>query len=81
MFGAEAVSKFLVMVKNTFSVPGAQKPEHIFYDTNCDARQQAEKDPWFKDVGMCVHAWHFRNKMLLHILIANSTATRRYIPN
>lgn len=62
MFGAEAVSNFLVMVKNAFSVPGTQKPEHIFYDTNCDARQQAEKDPWFTGVGMCVDAWHFRNK-------------------
>ncbi|KAF8801527.1 hypothetical protein BYT27DRAFT_7114765 [Phlegmacium glaucopus] len=62
MFGAEAVSNFLVMVKNAFSVPGAQKPEHIFYDTNCDARQQAEKDPWFKGIGMCVDTWHFRNK-------------------
>ena len=62
MFGAEAVSNFLVMVKNAFSVPGAQKPEHIFYDTNCDARQQAEKDPWFKGIGMCVDAWHFHNK-------------------
>jgi len=62
MFGAEAVSNFLVMVKNAFSVPGAQKPEHIFYDTNCDARRQAEKDPWFRDIGMCVDAWHFRNK-------------------
>jgi CxC6 like cysteine cluster associated with KDZ transposases len=62
MFGAEAVSNFLVMVKNAFSVPGAHKPEHIFYDTNCLARQQAEKDPWFKGIGMCVDAWHFRNK-------------------
>ena len=62
MFGAEAVSNFLVMLKNAFSVPGAQKPEHIFYDTNCDARQQAEKDPWFQGIGMCVDAWHFRKK-------------------
>ncbi|KAF8161529.1 hypothetical protein B0H34DRAFT_781972 [Crassisporium funariophilum] len=62
MFNAEAVSNFLVMVKNAFSVPGAQRPEHIFYDTNCLARQQAEKDPWFKGIGMCVDAWHFRNK-------------------
>ena len=62
MFGAEAVSNFLVMVKQAFSVPGAQKPEHIFYDTNCLARQQVEKDPWFKGIGMCVDAWHFRNK-------------------
>jgi hypothetical protein len=50
------------MVKNAFSVPGAQKPEHIMYDTNCDAQQQAEKDEWFRDIGMCVDAWHFRNK-------------------
>jgi len=50
------------MLKNAFSVPGAQKPEHVFYDTNCDARQQAEKDPWFQDVGMCVDVWHFLNK-------------------
>lgn len=44
------------------SVPGVQKPEHIFYDTNCDAKQQAMKDPWFDDVGMCVDVWHFLNK-------------------
>jgi hypothetical protein len=29
MFGAKAVLNFLVMVKNAFSVPGAQKPEHL----------------------------------------------------
>ncbi|EDR16176.1 uncharacterized protein LACBIDRAFT_301995 [Laccaria bicolor S238N-H82] len=63
MFGAEAVSNFLVMVQNAFSIPGAKKPEHIFYDTNCLARQQAEKSfPWFKGIGMCVDVWHFLNK-------------------
>ena len=62
LFGAEVVSNFLVMLKNAFSVPGAQKPEHVFYNTNCDAWQQAEKDPWFQGVGMCVNAWHFHNK-------------------
>ncbi|EDR05355.1 uncharacterized protein LACBIDRAFT_329773 [Laccaria bicolor S238N-H82] len=64
MFGAEAVSNFLIMLKNTFSIPGASKPEHIFYDTNCDAKQQADAsgDPWFQDVGMCVDVWHFLNK-------------------
>jgi hypothetical protein len=82
MFGAEAVSNFLVrlrsllantslgphsfeqvMVQNAFSVPGAKKPEHIFYDTNCLARQQAEKSfPWFNGIGMCVDVWHFLNK-------------------
>ena len=55
-FGAEAVPNFLVMVKNMFSVPGTQRPENNFYDTYCDAWQEAEKDPWFKGAGMCVNA-------------------------
>ena len=59
MFGVKAVSNFFVMVKNTFSVPGAHKPEHIFYDANCLAHQQAEKDSWFKGIRMCVNTWHF----------------------
>ena len=51
------------MVQNAFSIPGAKKPEHIFYDTNCLARQQAEKSfPWFKGIGMCVDVWHFLDK-------------------
>lgn len=62
MYGAEAVSNFLIMVKNAFSVPGAQKPDHIFYDTNCDAKQQAMNDSWFDNIGMCVDVWHFLNK-------------------
>lgn len=62
MFNAEAVSNFLVMVKNTFSVPGAHKPEHIMYDTNCGASEQARKDPWFDGIGMSVDVWHFKNK-------------------
>ncbi|KAJ3497491.1 hypothetical protein NLJ89_g10345 [Agrocybe chaxingu] len=62
MMGTEAVSNFLKMVENAFSVPGARKPEHIFYDTNCLARQQAEGNPWFTGIGMCVDVWHFRNK-------------------
>lgn len=57
-------SGWQLFVKNAFSVPGAQKPEHLIYDTNCDARQQAESrgDPFFKDMGMCVDVWHFLNK-------------------
>jgi hypothetical protein len=52
------------MVKNAFSVPGAQKPEHLIYDSNCDAKQQAmvSNDPYFRDMGMCVDVWHFLNK-------------------
>ncbi|KAF8075908.1 hypothetical protein FPV67DRAFT_1649010 [Lyophyllum atratum] len=63
-FGAEAVSNVLIFVKNAFSVPGAYKPEHLIYDTNCDAKQQVLKnnDLWFDGVGMCVDVWHFLNK-------------------
>ncbi|KAJ2927262.1 hypothetical protein H1R20_g9835, partial [Candolleomyces eurysporus] len=62
MYGAEAVSNVLVLIKQAFSVPGARKPEHIFYNSNCDAHQQAQKDPWFSGIGMCVDVWHFKNK-------------------
>lgn len=48
--------------QNAFSVPGARKPTHIFYDSNCLARQQAESNPWFQDIGMYVDVWHFKNK-------------------
>ena len=73
-FGAEAVSNFLMMVRNAFSVSGAQKPEHIFYDTNCDVRQQTEKDLWFKGVGMCVDAWYFHTNMPSLINTVSCTA-------
>ena len=64
MFGAEAVLNFLMMVKNAFSVPSAQKPEHLVYDSNCDVKQQvmALGDPFFADMGMSVDVWHFLNK-------------------
>ncbi|KAJ3500906.1 hypothetical protein NMY22_g19105 [Coprinellus aureogranulatus] len=71
MYGAEAVSNILVMLKKIFSVPGARKPQHVFYDSNCDAHRQSRKDPWFNPphktdddpgVGMCVDVWHFKNK-------------------
>ncbi|KAJ6492700.1 hypothetical protein C8R47DRAFT_1269993 [Mycena vitilis] len=64
-FGAEAVSNVILFVKNAFSVPGAHKPDHFVYDTNCDAKQQVMKEPrddWWDSVGMCVDVWHFLNK-------------------
>ncbi|KAJ7574078.1 hypothetical protein C8J56DRAFT_1065320 [Mycena floridula] len=67
-FGAEAVSNVLLFIKNTFSVPGAHKLEHLIFDTNCDAKQQVDAHPdtdigrWFQDVGMCVDVFHFLNK-------------------
>ncbi|EIW86234.1 hypothetical protein CONPUDRAFT_148327 [Coniophora puteana RWD-64-598 SS2] len=59
---AEAVSNVLKMVKDVFSIPGAQKPEHWIYDTACEAKKQAMKDPWWDQVGMSVDVFHFRNK-------------------
>jgi hypothetical protein len=63
-FGAEAVSNVLFFIKKVFSVPGAEKPQHLIYDTNCDAKQQvlARGDSYFDDIGMCVDVWHFLNK-------------------
>jgi hypothetical protein len=55
-----------LFVQKAFSVPGAHKPEHLIYDTNCDAKQQVNAHPeqwaWFKDVGMTVDVFHFLNK-------------------
>ena len=36
------------MVKNTFSVPGARKPDHLIYDNNCNALKEVEscQDTW-----------------------------------
>lgn len=53
-----------LFVKRVFSGPNAQKPEHLIYDSNCQAKQQAlaSGDPWFENVGMCVDVWHFINK-------------------
>ncbi|EIW75906.1 hypothetical protein CONPUDRAFT_65267 [Coniophora puteana RWD-64-598 SS2] len=59
---AEAVSNVLKMVKDIFSIPGAQKPEHWIYDTACKAKKQAMQDPWWDTVGMSVDIFHFRNK-------------------
>jgi hypothetical protein len=80
-YNAEAVSNVLVshlsmavsllivvqlFVEKTFSVPRAHKPEHLIYNTNCDAKQQVMAHPeqwsWFQDVGMTVDVFHFLNK-------------------
>jgi hypothetical protein len=55
-----------LFVQKTFSVPRAHKPEHLIYDTNCDAKQQVNAHPdvwsWFKDINMTVDVFHFLNK-------------------
>ncbi|EIW78347.1 hypothetical protein CONPUDRAFT_60293 [Coniophora puteana RWD-64-598 SS2] len=63
LFGAEAVSNVLVLFcKETVQHTGAQKPEHWIYDTACDAKQQAMKDPWWDTVRMSVDVFHLLNK-------------------
>ncbi|EIW87371.1 hypothetical protein CONPUDRAFT_44164 [Coniophora puteana RWD-64-598 SS2] len=62
LFGAEAVSNVLLFVKTLFSIIGAQKPEHWIYDTACDTKQQAMKDPWWDTVRMSVDVFHLINK-------------------
>jgi hypothetical protein len=41
-----------------------EKPKHLIYDSNCDAKQQvmSHGDPYFADMGICVGIWHFLNK-------------------
>ncbi|KAJ7069021.1 hypothetical protein B0H15DRAFT_925883 [Mycena belliarum] len=65
-YNAEAVSNVLLFIQKTFSVRRAHKPEHLVYDTNCDAKQQVLAHPehwaWFLDAGMSVDVFHFLNK-------------------
>ncbi|KAJ7052460.1 hypothetical protein C8F01DRAFT_1090459 [Mycena amicta] len=64
---AEATSNALWCTQQVFSVPGAHKPEHFVYDTNCDAKQQVNAHiettwKWWKDVKMTVDVFHFLHK-------------------
>jgi len=69
------------MIKQMMSVPRARKPEHIMYDSCCLARQQAEKIPWFKGIGMCIDPWHFETSTRIHTSTAESIAMLEIIPN
>src|SRR5882762_9006137 len=51
-----------MMIEKVMSIPGARKPDHIIYDSCCLAKQQAQGNPWFADIGMCVDPWHLENK-------------------
>nr|GAT45899.1 predicted protein [Mycena chlorophos] len=67
MRDAEATSNVLVFGQTLFSVPGAHKPEHFIYDSNCDAKRQVDahidgKWVWWKGVKMTVDVFHFLHK-------------------
>ncbi|KAG1861900.1 hypothetical protein C8R48DRAFT_603874 [Suillus tomentosus] len=52
------------MVENSFSLPHAQKPEHMFYDSNCSALKEVDARgiTFFKTMGMCVDVFHLQTK-------------------
>lgn len=65
--GRSSQTHFIItqhFVKVTFSVPGARKPQHLIYDSNCNALKEveAQKNTYFSDMGMCVDAFHLRTK-------------------
>ncbi|KAG1823236.1 hypothetical protein EV424DRAFT_1538567 [Suillus variegatus] len=64
MYHHEAVSNVLIMVKKMFSLPRACKPQHLIYDSNCNALREVEsrKIVFFEGMGMCVDAFHHKTK-------------------
>ncbi|TFK80894.1 hypothetical protein K466DRAFT_503083 [Polyporus arcularius HHB13444] len=64
MYGAEAVSNVLHMVKQTFSIPRTVKPDLFIYDSNCNALREvsANNNTWFDNVGMPVDVFHHKSK-------------------
>lgn len=51
-----------MFIEKVMSIPGARKPDHIIYDSCCLAKQQAQSNAWFSDIGMCVDPWHLETK-------------------
>lgn len=53
-----------ILLKQLYSLCRARKPEHIIYDSNCNAlREVASCDiTFFKDISMCVDAFHHKTK-------------------
>jgi hypothetical protein len=51
-------------VEKIFSLPWAQKPQHMIYDSNCNALCEVESRgiEFFHGMGMCVDAFHHRTK-------------------
>ncbi|KAG1731337.1 uncharacterized protein EDB91DRAFT_1085097 [Suillus paluster] len=64
MYHHEAVSNVLVLFEKIFSLPHARKPQHLIYDSNCNALREVEsrKIKFFEGMGMCVDAFHHKTK-------------------
>ncbi|KAG1850679.1 hypothetical protein F4604DRAFT_1661024 [Suillus subluteus] len=64
MYHHEAVSNVLVMIEQLYSLPRARKPQHLIYDSNCNALREVlnRRIKFFDGMGMCVDAFHHKNK-------------------
>ncbi|KAG2741488.1 hypothetical protein P692DRAFT_201726600 [Suillus brevipes Sb2] len=64
MYHHEAVSNVLILVEKIFSLPRARKPQHMIYDSNCNALREVESRniDFFRGMGMCVDAFHHKTK-------------------
>ncbi|KAF8426822.1 hypothetical protein L210DRAFT_3420560 [Boletus edulis BED1] len=64
MYHHEAISNVLVMIQQLYSLARARKPQHLIYDSNCNALRevQCRHLSFFQDMGMCVDTFHHRTK-------------------
>ena len=55
---------YQILVEQLYSLPRARKPEHLIYDSNCNALREVTSRnlTFFKDMGMCVDAFHHKTK-------------------
>ncbi|KAG2348654.1 hypothetical protein BDR05DRAFT_874186 [Suillus weaverae] len=51
---------FKILVEKIFSLPCARKPQHMIYDSNCNALHEEHR--FFRGIGMCVNAFHHKMK-------------------
>ncbi|KAF8546333.1 hypothetical protein OG21DRAFT_1427257 [Imleria badia] len=56
-----------ILIEQVYSLPQAWKPEHLIYNSNCNALREVESRDimisFFKDMGMCVDAFHHKTKL------------------
>ncbi|KAN0075257.1 hypothetical protein V8E55_011280 [Tylopilus felleus] len=64
MYNHEVVSNVLIFIEQLYSLPQARKPEHLIYDSNCNALREVMSQgiSFFSEMGMCVDAFHHKTK-------------------
>src|SRR6267154_4101260 len=55
---------FKIMIEKMFTFPCVHKPQHMIYDSNCNALREVESREiaFFEGMGMCVDAFHHKTK-------------------